>query len=220
MFKRRDKRSWLQFIADSLYPRDGWGRAVSYVLHRLRRLPDPPYKIARGIFAGVAVTFSPFYGLHFVMATLVALVVRGNIFAALMATFIGNPLTFVPIAIICLQTGHFLLGTEFDPSIDRSVIGKFTDAGQDVIHNVFASLRGHPTDWSHLRPFYREVFLPFSIGGIIPGTIAGLIAYYISAPLIAAYQKRRLSKLRERAEKRLAKRAAKAARDQEASNGK
>jgi uncharacterized protein (DUF2062 family) len=35
------------------------------------------------------------------------------------------------------------------------------------------------------------VFLPYLIGGIVPGVIVGLAAYYISLPVITAYQKRR-----------------------------
>lgn len=205
MFKRRDKRSWLQLIADSLYPRGGWGRAASYVMHRLRRLPDPPYRIARGIFAGVAISFTPFYGLHFIMSASLAWAVRGNVLAALLATFVGNPLTYVPIAVISLQTGHFLLGTEFDPDVDRSVIRGFTRATGELFENLWRWVTGRPTDWEDLAPFYHDIFVPFAVGGILPGIVAGLIAYYVSAPLITAYQKRRLAKLREKAAKRLAR---------------
>ena len=206
VFRRRNPLTWAEWIGASLYPRGGWGRATSYVLHRLRRLPDPPHKIARGIFVGVAVTFTPFYGLHFVMSVLLSIALRANILASLMATFIGNPLTYVPIAIISLQTGHFLLGTEFDANVDRSLLGKFFDAWADLFRNIWASFTGQQTDWNGLMVFYQEFILPFTVGGILPGIICGLICYYISVPLITAYQKRRLSRLRERAEKRLARR--------------
>ena len=41
VFKRRDKRSYPQLLRDVIYPRGGLRRAVQYVLHRMRRLPDP-----------------------------------------------------------------------------------------------------------------------------------------------------------------------------------
>ena len=100
MFKRRETRSWLRAIAEFFYPRGGWRRAASYVGHRLRRLPDPPHRIARGIAAGVFVCFTPFFGLHFFMAAILAFLMQGNIVAALLATFFGNPLTFPFIAAI------------------------------------------------------------------------------------------------------------------------
>ena len=44
------------------YPDGGWQRAGSYVWHRLRRLPDRPERIAKGIAAGVMVSFLPIFG--------------------------------------------------------------------------------------------------------------------------------------------------------------
>ena len=72
-----------------LYPRGGWLRAFHYVKHRVRRLPDSPQKIARGVAAGVFTAFTPFYGFHFVTAYILARLVRGNGLASMMATFNG-----------------------------------------------------------------------------------------------------------------------------------
>src|SRR6056297_3944816 len=102
VFKRRTPKSWLQFIAEAFWPRGGWTRATRYVVHRLRRLPDPAHKISRGIAAGVFACFTPFFGLHFVIATALAFVLRGNLMAALLATFFGNPLTFPIIAAVSM----------------------------------------------------------------------------------------------------------------------
>ena len=65
VFKRRDRRPIHRVVRELLWPRGGWARAARYVRHRLHRLPDPPERIARGIFAGVFTTFTPFYGFHF-----------------------------------------------------------------------------------------------------------------------------------------------------------
>ncbi|WP_212523735.1 DUF2062 domain-containing protein [Actibacterium sp. MT2.3-13A] len=207
VFKRRDKRSVLQIVADAIYPKGGWARAFHYVKHRVRRLPDSPEKIARGVFAGLFATFTPFYGLHFVVAALVARLLNGNILAALMATFFGNPLTYLPIGAIALKTGHFLLGTEFDEEVDHSLIHKFTGAGEDLLNNLWALFTDADAHWTRLADFYHEVFFPYLIGGILPGILTGIIGYYLSVPLIAAYQKRRRGKLK----KKLAELQAKAA---------
>jgi len=192
VFKRRDRRPIWKVVLEFFWPRGGWGRAALYIKHRLRRLPDPPHRIARGIFAGVFTTFTPFYGLHFICAGLIALVMRGNILAALLATFFGNPLTYVPIGVISMRTGYFLLGIDRGgPEVHRSLGGKFMDAGADLKGNLIAAFTDKDMDWTSLHVFYDEVFFPYLIGGIIPGIIAGLVAYYISVPLIQAYQKRR-----------------------------
>jgi hypothetical protein len=198
-------------VAEFVWPRGGWGRAFTYVKHRVNRLPDPPDRIARGIFAGVFTTFTPFYGLHFIVAALIAMVVRGNIPAALLGTFFGNPLTYVPIGVVSLQTGHAILGrhTPHEDELSRSLGGKFLDAGDDLKNNLLAIFTDRQADWHGLGIFYDEVFFPYMIGGIVPGIVAGLAAYYISLPVVAAYQKRRRGALRAKWEamrdKRLAR---------------
>lgn len=190
MFKRRDKRSWWQITRDLVYPRGGWSRAFEYIKHRVRRLPDPPERIARGIFAGVFVTFTPFFGLHFFLAAGLAFLMRGNIIASLLATFFGNPLSFLFIVPISYNTGHFLLGTRAR-SGTHSITDKFAQAGWDLWYNFEAIFTPAVADWSHWRVFMGEVFYPYLIGGIFPGVIIGWVCYYTSVPLIRVYQNRR-----------------------------
>ncbi|WP_442641779.1 DUF2062 domain-containing protein [Roseicyclus sp.] len=201
VFKRRDQRPWLQIVAEVLWPRGGWSRAFQYVQHRLRRLPGTPEQIARGIFAGVLVSFSPFFGLHFILAGIIAKIMRGSILASLLATFIGNPLTYVPIAVISLQTGHFLLGSSPRSEVDESVFAKFGGAAGDLWHNFIAIFTPERAHWDELAVFGRDVFWPWLVGGIIPGTLCGLLCYYLSVPVIRAYQKRRAAKLRKKMDK-------------------
>lgn len=200
IFRRRDKRSWLRFVTESLWPRGGWGRAAQYVKHRLRRLPDHPHRIARGIFAGILASFTPLYGFHFLTAALFATVVRGNILASLLATFAGNPLTFPFIAAISLKCGHWILGSRFVEDSDSTLVEKFGSAFSEVWQNLRAIFTPERAHWEGLRVFFDEVFLPYLVGGIVPGIIAGLIAYYVSLPLIAAYQNRRKLKLKTKFE--------------------
>ena len=190
MFKRRDRRSIISILMRFFWPKGGWKRAFHYVNYRLRRLPDSSQKISRGIWAGLFATFTPFYGLHFLTAAIIARLLKGNILAALLATFFGNPLTYVPIGVISLQTGHFFLGTDYVPLGEggKSILEKFLDAGADLQQNLLAFVKGAETDWSRLEIFYQEVFFPYMIGGIIPGLIIASMGYYLSEPIIRAYQ--------------------------------
>lgn len=200
VFKRRDRRPVTRIVVEAFYPKGGWGRAISYVRLRLGRLPGTPEYIARGICAGVFTTFTPFYGLHFVTAALIATVMRGSILAAILGTFFGNPLTYLPIGVISLKTGYFLLGMQRDHEAGHSLGAKFMKAGGDLWDNFLALFTGAPQNWAHLAKFYNDVFFPYMIGGIIPGIIAGVIAYFISVPLLRAYQKRRQGKMRAKFE--------------------
>ncbi|MCW1950496.1 MAG: DUF2062 domain-containing protein [Octadecabacter sp.] len=203
VFRRRDRRPLWRVVYEFFWPRGGWGRAAQYVKHRVRRLPDTPEKIARGIWAGVFTTFCPLYGLHFLIAAAIAMIMRGNILASLMATFFGNPLTYVPIAYASLTTGHWLLGTRLDrsllvgPSQETCGIGcQFNHAGGDLWHNFMAIFTDEKADWAGLSEFNAEVFYPYLVGGIIPGIIAATISYYLCVPLIRAYQNSRRKALR------------------------
>ncbi|MGR3502231.1 DUF2062 domain-containing protein [Pseudaestuariivita sp.] len=206
VFKRRDKKSWGRWLLELIWPKGGWGRAAQYVQHRLRRLPDSPERISRGIWAGVFTAFTPFYGLHFVVAALLALVMRGNVLASLLATFFGNPLTYVPIGVVALQTGYWLLGIRPEDRIEGSLGYKFVEAGNDLWTNINAPFTGVKADWSHLSVFYSEVFFPYLVGGILPGVICATICFYLSIPVIRAYKTRRTGILKEKFEALRAKR--------------
>ena len=206
VFKRRERRSIGEIVGRSLYPRGGWVRAFEYVGHRVRRLPDTPEKISRGIWAGVFAAFTPFYGLHFVIAAVTAKLMRGNILASLMATFFGFPPTYIPIAIASLGTGYWMLGLPFnaatfgfgkDIPADFCGIGcRFADAFADITHNIKAIFTHERADWLGLQSFYEEVFFPYMIGSIIPGVIAATVCYMIAVPVIRGHQNRRRKVLR------------------------
>ena len=201
VFKRRDPRPYLRIAAEALWPRGGWLRAFHYIKHRMRRLPGTPEQIARGVFAGAFTIFTPFFGLHFIVAAVLAKVMRGSIIAALLSTFLGNPLTYVPIAFISLQTGHFLLGTSPRGELNDSLFNKFGGAAGDLWHNFVAIFTPERAHWDELYRFYNDVFFPWLVGGIVPGLICGLVCYYLSVPVIRAYQKRRAARLKKKMEK-------------------
>lgn len=189
-------------ILESLYPRGGWGRAINYVFHRVRRLPDPPHRIARGIACGVMVTFTPLFGLHFLIAAALAWLIRGNLLAAVFATLLGNPLTFPPIAAASCAVGNLML--DRDDLLDlHDLIHAFKDAGHALWVNLTMLLSGQDAHWAELADFADDVFLPYLLGGLVCGTAVGLLIYFLTYPLIAAYQRRRSRKLQKRLQARL-----------------
>ncbi len=200
MFKRRTPRSYVEIVAHAVYPRGGWGRASRYVMHRLQRLPDPAYKISRGIAAGVFTSFTPFYGLHFLISAGVAWAVRGNILAALLATFVGNPITFPIIATLSVELGSLILGQKPVPL--HQVVTSFSYASLELWRNFGAIFSSNVVTWTHLPDFLRTVFWPYLVGGIGPGLVAAAVAYAISRPVITAYQRARLRQLKKRFEGR------------------
>jgi len=206
VFRRRDRRAPLQILTELLFPRGGWLRATRYVLHRLRRLPDPPHRIARGIMIGIFVSFTPFFGLHFVLTAILAWAIRGNLLAGLLATFVGNPVTFPLIALASVEIGHWILGGS-GPLGFTEISAAFSAAWIDLWHNFRAIFTTDVAQWAGLRRFLHEIFLPYLIGGIAPGIVAGFSGYFVSLPLLQAYKALRDRQRRDRAEKKLEKQA-------------
>ena len=71
-------------MREQVYPRSGFKRATRYVLYRMRRLPDQPHRIARGVFVGSLIGFLPLPGMQFIAAwlSLVCTAVRFSNFGA------------------------------------------------------------------------------------------------------------------------------------------
>jgi len=207
LFKRRERPGLLTRIRHFLWPRSGWGRATRYVILRLKRLPGSPEEIARGVAAGVFVSFTPFFGMHFVSAALIAWVIRGNILAAILGTFFGNPLTFPFIAALNLELGSWMLDVSADIG-HHSLPELFKGAFRDLWHNSIAMFTGETVDWSGFQDFFRGIFLPYLVGGIGPGVVFAIGSYYLSVPLIAAYQNRRRGRLKAKWEEIRRRRAA------------
>ena len=61
VFKRRDKLHWVENLRAYILPRTGWKRTLTYMAHRLKRLPDTPERIALGLAFGVFTSWSPFF---------------------------------------------------------------------------------------------------------------------------------------------------------------
>jgi uncharacterized protein len=197
VFKRRTPRGWVQTFTEFFYPRGGWYRAAQYVIHRVRRLPDAPHRIGRGVFAGIFISFTPLFGFHFLGAALIAWAIRGNVLAALLATFIGNPLTTPIIAYTSVELGHWILGSHGSLSFEEILLA-FSNATKELWRNGFALFTPAPTHWRGLGDFFRTIFLPYLVGGIVPGIVTGLICQSLTLPLIEAYKKRRTKRLHDR----------------------
>jgi len=165
---------------------------------RIKRLPDTPHKIAIGFACGVFVSFSPLFGLHFLVAAMAAVMVRGNVLASLLGTFFGNPVTFPFIATISYRTGQMFFDSSATDGSFRSIKNAIVDGFSGIWHSLLSIFRLSEPAWSDVGNFFSAVFMPYLIGGIIPGVICGIASYILARPIVAAYQKRRRSKLAKR----------------------
>ena len=141
-------------------------------------------------------------GLHFIVAAVLAMALRGNVLASLMGTFFGNPITFPFIATISYRTGQlFIDASATDGSfhgIKAAIVDGFVGTWQSVLSIVGLS---EPA-WGQVEHFLSAVFLPYLIGGMIPGVVTGVVSYILARPLVAAYQKTRRARLEKKRRKK------------------
>ncbi len=146
---------------------------------RLLAIDDPPERTALAFAIGVFIAFSPFLGLHTIMATVVAFLFRFNKIAIYTGTFINNPFfTFVPIIIASYAVGAFILGRPLS----------IPDEGVELLTNprIFSG------------DYYRLLFIqswnivwPFSVGAMALSVVCSLLAYPLTLQMLRAYRRRK-----------------------------
>jgi len=169
MFKRRRPKTLLKQFCDFLWPSMGWTRSIKYVKHRVLRLSDSVHKVAGGLAVGVAISYTPIVGTHFIQAAAISYFCRFNILAAIIGTFLGNPWTFAFMWWAAMSFGSFLFG----------LFGFPADVALPE-HMSFSIL------WELITHEPERIFLPWLFGGYLLGFISWFPAYYIFYYLVKA----------------------------------
>ena len=195
IFKRREPPSPYQRVREALVPRKGWRRGFDYINKRMRRLPDSPHRIALGFACGAFASFTPFFGLHFILAAAIAWAVRANVLAALFGTIVGNPLTFPLISATALWLGRWIMGRHVRGDDFEAITHAFAEGLNSIWGTVRAWFGYGPSMLDGLMEFVNEILLPYLIGGIFPGLLTAALCYWIVGPVVAAYQEGRRRRL-------------------------
>lgn len=100
-------------------------RRIRLIYLKLRRLRDKPEVVAKGLAIGVFAGCFPFFGVQSLIGLFLATIFQGSRVAAYAATWISNPLTYVPLYIFNFKIGKLLLGKK-DVVLPTSDIESFT----------------------------------------------------------------------------------------------
>ena len=129
---------------------------------------------------------------------------RANVLASLIGTFIGNPITFPIITVFNLKLGEWILGSNEYSSGDG---GKIFEGFLDFIFLIYKSLFTEGSIGENSVPRMNEflygVFIPYSLGGLILGSSVAIISYFLLRPLVSTYKKKRDSLKARRLKKKL-----------------
>jgi len=184
----------------------GVRRTARYAGHRLARLPDTPWAIAGGFAWGAAASFTPFVGLHIVLAALGAWVTRCNLVAAAVGTVVGNPWTFPFIWAAIYKTGALAFGLDAtaEPplaSLARLFALLWRLAGEGVRRAAGLAQGDAGPSWREVGALAEAVLLPMTVGSLPWAIAAWLVFYFAMRRLLVGYRAARSARLALRRER-------------------
>lgn len=125
-------------------------------------LDSHPGHISAGFAVGVFVSFTPFFGLHMVLAIALAFIFRLNKVTCITGSWVNTPFTVAPALIASYNLGRIL-------------------RGQPVQKLTFKGL-----EWHDLQPYAKSLLL----GSSIIGFCAAVAAYFICYWLVTAFRRK------------------------------
>ena len=195
MFRRRKPLSTVNQMRAVLWPARGFRRLFSYLFQRIIRLPGTPASIAVGFASGVAASFTPFLGFHFIIGGALAMFLRGNVLASAIGTFFGNPWTFILIWLADYEVGLKVIhAVGYGTDLRVLSIEELGAIMGQVMH--FMSFSGAVT-WTELAHDFEQVFMPMLIGGIVLGSFAWVVSFLLTLWAVKAWRSHRTKRLKK-----------------------
>ena len=193
MFRRRKRLSIINQMRSFLWPTRGFRRLFSYLFQRIIRLPGTPASISIGFASGVAASFTPFLGFHFIIGGALAMLLRGNVLASAIGTFFGNPWTFILIWLADYEIGVGVIHA-LGYGTDLRVLS-IDELGVIMGHVLqFMSFSGAVT-WENLAVDFEQVFMPMLIGGIVLGLIAWVVSFLVTFWAVKGWRAHRAKRM-------------------------
>lgn len=168
-FRRRKPAGPLERLRAAVWPRMGFRRSLRFLKLRLVRLSASPYSVAAGVAVGVAVAWTPFLGVHIIIAIVLAFLLRANLVAAALGTTFANPLTFPLIWASTWELGHLILGR---------------GEGNASAHVDFLALFSQ----MNFLQLWQPVLEPMTVGALIPAALSGIVAYVSVYAIIRGFR--------------------------------
>jgi uncharacterized protein (DUF2062 family) len=139
-------------------------------LHMLGK-DSPPEVVAASFAIGVAISFTPLIGLHWVIALLLAFALKLNKVDVLLGTLVVNPITLPAVGAVALPIGRFLLQAR------REAIAHLP------WHEMFRR-----SFWTAAGPTMRAVGAQIAVGMFALSLLAGALTYVVLLRLIRKHR--------------------------------
>lgn len=156
---------------------------LRYFWRQVLRLRATPHEVALGFAIGVFTACTPFLGVQTFLALVLAFVLRVSMPAALLGTFVGNPLSWPAIWAASYVSGALLLGQ--DPTYAAGHLSETADVLGATLATPSVETLAAAID--NLSPLAE----PMVVGGLLVGLIAAVFSYYPTRRAVRVFQRHR-----------------------------
>ena len=188
-FGRKKKKRLLFSIYNFVKIFFAFSRTKKYISLSIKRIKGTPQALSLGLATGIAISFTPFIGLHALLAIFISWVIGGSMAAALIGTLFGNPWTFPFIWYFTFEIGQFInygfLSDEEEFSFKN--IKKEISTLLVILKNIiiFANIPELEENVEKLK------LIPFMIVGSIPLVfITWILSYFSFLIIFKSYRKK------------------------------
>ncbi len=148
----------------------GKGTFKARFLHMLGS-DSPPEVVAASFAIGVAISFTPLLGLHWIIALALAFVLRLNKLDVLLGTLVVNPLTLPAVGAVAIPVGRFFLRAR------REAIAHLP--WKEMFRRSF---------WTAAGPTMKAIGVQMAVGMFALSLVAGALTYVILLRLIRRHR--------------------------------
>ncbi|GIR09614.1 MAG: hypothetical protein CM15mP20_1850 [Alphaproteobacteria bacterium] len=166
-----------------------FSRTKKYISLSIKRIKGTPQALSLGLATGIAISFTPFIGLHALLAIFISWIIGGSMAAALIGTLFGNPWTFPFIWYLTFEIGQFInygflsYEEEFSFKIIKKEISTLLVILKNII--VFANIPELEENVEKLK------LIPFMVVGSIPLVfITWILSYFSFYIIFKSYRKK------------------------------
>ena len=185
MFKRRNPRTRGEKFREFLWPSMGLRRLGLYYKHRMGRLPGTPQFIAKGVAAGVSISFTPFVGLHILMGTLTCWLTRGSLLGMIFGSVVGGNFWTLPLIwVSTYELGNYMLGHKHWYHVATKDMENTLAPDKFSLHTLI----DHPVNF----------LLPMTLGCLPMVVIAWAATYTLTLEIVRKYQAARKHRIEKR----------------------
>ena len=118
-----------------------------------------PFFNAKGAAIGVFCGCFPFFGFQTLLGLFLAKVAKGNLFLAVIGTWISNPFTYIPLYFFNYKVGSFFLKNSSDITFDENL----------MIEEL----------WEQGSVFSSRLILGSALVGLLLASFSGLIVFLL-----------------------------------------